>query len=173
MENAYCDLPVTYYRYSLEPINGWLGYPVQVSEETGQVVWHIPALDQDFWRKIGGVFHRVLAYSSLGTAERAIWYRLAYDADAREAWLMPRVAMKEAVRWWVNEYTGLRLYSADIELHESAADTWLADVPVGGVALSMRVTTAPEGVTIMLEQLPFDIPEIRPNFYSSDLEQHG
>jgi acyl transferase domain-containing protein len=168
MENAYCDLPEPYYLYSLEPINGWLGYPIHVSEGIGQVVWHMPALEPDFWRKIGGVFHRVLAYSSLGAAERVIWHGLAHDPDAREAWLIPRVAMKEAVRYWVNAYAGLRLYSADIELHDAGSGTWLAHGTVDGHVLSMRVATAPSGVTVSVVHLSFATLE-----FESKLEQYG
>jgi len=170
-ENAYSDLPMEYYPYSLSPINGWLGQPTQVEAETGTMLWFVPAQEPDFWRKVGAVFHRVLAYSSLGPAERIEWQSIAHDPEAREAWLMPRVAMKEAVRWWISEYIGERLYSADIGLFELSNGQWRAMTPYEGVLLDMQITQTPEGIYVGLRPQFAESPVESTAFTQTELEQ--
>lgn len=126
LENAFSYLPPAYYPYSLEPINGWMGRPVHVDDTLGNVVWDLPLLPMEFWERIGGVFLRVLAFSTLGQAERRLWHALSEDLSARARWLMPRVALKEALRWWLHAVTGVRFHSADIEVRRLPDGSWTA-----------------------------------------------
>jgi acyl transferase domain-containing protein len=124
MQNAFSMLPQPYYHYSLEPINGWMGFPTNFDENV--CVWDMPLLDTQFWNSVGGVFLRVLGFSTLNLKERAEFVAMGDDLAARERWLMPRVAAKEAVRYLANQLTGIRHYSSDIILEDQSDGSFVA-----------------------------------------------
>lgn len=122
LQNAFSLLPEQYYHYSLEPINGWMGYPIAID---GGFQWALPKLADEFWHRLGGVFLKVLAFSTLDADERVEWRALPDDLSAKANWLMPRVAIKEAIRYWLFEVTGERVYATEIPLITSETGTLL------------------------------------------------
>jgi malonyl CoA-acyl carrier protein transacylase len=114
LKNAFSRLPQQYYHYSLEPINGWMGHPIEID---GGVQWTVPQLPNEFWHRLGGVFLKVLAFSNLSEAERAEWRALPQDLNKKAEWLLPRVAIKEAMRYWLHEATGEFIYATEIPVH--------------------------------------------------------
>ncbi|CUH78579.1 Beta-ketoacyl-acyl-carrier-protein synthase I [Tritonibacter multivorans] len=150
MQNAHSALPEAFYCYSLEPVNGWIGQPSVVCPKGDTVVWDLPDLGLDFWRRVGGVFHRVLAFSTLSLAEREMWQDLQDQPADRERFLMPRVAIKEALRWWVQRQTGERLHSADIEIHHLGEDLWATSLAHDGISPVARVMPADYGLRVVL-----------------------
>jgi acyl transferase domain-containing protein len=114
LKNAFSRLPAQYYHYSLEPVNGWMGHPTDIKDG---IQWTVPQLPDEFWHRLGGVFLKVLAFSNLNAEERTEWRNLPEDLSQRAAWLLPRVAIKEAMRYWLHTATGEFIYATEIPLH--------------------------------------------------------
>jgi|GEM_PF-4831585 len=137
LQNAFNTLPEPYYFYSLEPINGWMGVPL-ATDHADICMWELPPLPDTFWNSVGGVFLRVLGFSSLTAEERTVFTAFGDDLTSRRQWLMPRVAAKEAVRYLTYTLTNERHYSADIALHQNPDGTYVAHLP--GAVEDDRIT---------------------------------
>jgi malonyl CoA-acyl carrier protein transacylase/phosphopantetheinyl transferase len=90
----------------------------------------------DILRESGSIWQQVLAHLILGRAERDAWLDLAGPRTRREAWLLGRLAVKDAVRLWIKRKHDLTLLPADIEIEQdthgrpTASGAWTKHVPV-------------------------------------------
>ncbi|MEL7450687.1 MAG: hypothetical protein AAFN78_15845 [Pseudomonadota bacterium] len=64
--------------------------------------------------QIGGVSKALLAQTILGAQEREVWKTVQQDARNSTPWLMRRLLLKEACRYWVWQQTGTLLFPADV-----------------------------------------------------------
>ncbi|WP_029349951.1 type I polyketide synthase [Bosea sp. 117] len=80
----------------------------------GAVLWHVPAFPAGFLDDAGGIWRRVLAYTVLSAEEREHFATLPPNPRRRDDWLVGRLALKEAVRAFLERETGTLLLPADI-----------------------------------------------------------
>jgi phosphopantetheinyl transferase (holo-ACP synthase) len=70
----------------------------------------------EFWEADDRVWRSVLAHIVLSRRERDVWHNLSLTESNRTEWLLTRLVAKDAVRLLMNEYYGLDLWPADIEI---------------------------------------------------------
>lgn len=112
--NVYYPVPANLFQARRDPLNGWLGHPVKTTGENGALLWQLPHLPEKFCTQSNGIFMRVLAHSVLGFEEIGEWLQLTGNIRHKRQWLLGRVCIKEAVRYWVYRHTDRLLYPADI-----------------------------------------------------------
>ena len=161
LQNAFSELPAAYYPYSLEPINGWFGHPLDTGDDRDGLTWNMPLLADEFWGRIGGVFLRVLGFSTLTPDERGVFTSFGDDLAARAAWLMPRVAVKEAARYWAYCLTGGRLHSADIFVEETGRDSFVVQLPqeIDGAVIEVVLQSLPGAIRANLSPIEQEFGE--------------
>ena len=85
----------------------------------------------------------ILAHATLGFEERAEWReRQGEPLRSRRQWLLGRMALKEAVRWWIHARTGVLPYPADIfvghdEFGAPFVDGWWSDSLIAAPRVSL------------------------------------
>jgi phosphopantetheinyl transferase len=121
--------------------------------------------DADFWRM-------VLAWLALCPAEREEFLALRADESRRTAWLLGRVAAKDAARLLLRERHGIELFPADVHVCAEPggrlvlAGEWAGRVPrvpavsvshTGGVVVAIAVDADVRGAGVDVERLrPLD-----------------
>ncbi|MEO0421927.1 MAG: beta-ketoacyl synthase N-terminal-like domain-containing protein [Pseudomonadota bacterium] len=110
-------VPHSFYEARTNPREGWFGEdwtPLFPEAEADAVVWYLPAFPQGFLEDAGAVWKRLLAFTVLSAAERAEWHELRLNPKQMSEWIVGRLALKEAVRYWLAQTEGLLLCPADI-----------------------------------------------------------
>jgi acyl transferase domain-containing protein/phosphopantetheinyl transferase (holo-ACP synthase) len=140
---VYFPVPHRFYETRRDPLNGWLGYPLEQAGEGLPLLWELPHLDEGFCAQSNGIFLRILAHALLGYEELAEWRALDGTVRRRREWLLGRAAVKEAVRYWVYQRTGRLLYPSEVTvLHDGRGapmvDGWWREqwLPAPQVSLS-------------------------------------
>jgi len=152
--NIFFPVENRYYQVRRDPQNGWLGRPSLAAANRGVVLWDLPNFTEDFCAQSGGIFMRILANAVLGFEERDEWRSLPANVRRRREWLLGRIAVKEAVRYWIHERTGQLLFPSDIVVvHDEQGapyvDGWWRDrlVQAPGVSLSHNARACVAAVT--------------------------
>jgi len=112
--NLFFRVPSAYHEVRVDPLNGCLGRPVPWLDEWGTALWEVPLLSEEFCAQSGAICLRVLAHALLGPVERDEWHALQGHPRRKREWLFGRAALKEIVRFWIQEQTGHLLYPAEI-----------------------------------------------------------
>jgi len=110
--NVFFHVPHRFYQARRRPLEGWLGTPL--ASPGASLLWQLENLDDDFCSQSNGIFLRMLAHSTLGFEEREEWQALPKQTRQRRQWLLGRLAVKEAVRFWLHAATGELVYPSDI-----------------------------------------------------------
>lgn len=161
-------VPHSFYEARTNPREGWFGEdwtPLFPEAQAETVVWYLPAFPPGFLEDAGAVWKRLLAFTILSASERAQWHALAVTPKQASEWILGRLALKEAVRYWFALNEGFLLCPADITVGHDAlgrpvVSTPGLDVPapevslahVGGMCLA-GVTQAGARVGVDLETL--------------------
>jgi acyl transferase domain-containing protein/phosphopantetheinyl transferase len=74
------------------------------------------AFPPDWLTSHGGLWSRVLVAAVLSRRERAHWHALRLPPVRRNEWLLGRIAAKDAVRQYAQQYLGVQLRPADVEV---------------------------------------------------------
>jgi acyl transferase domain-containing protein/4'-phosphopantetheinyl transferase EntD len=114
LTNVYYAVPNAYCQVRIDPLGNWLGSPLGNSPEGGVMLWEVPHLPEKFCIQSGGIFLRILAHAVLGSEELDEWRELRSKARKKREWLLGRMCIKEAVRYWIFQQTGRLLFPADI-----------------------------------------------------------
>lgn len=135
-EDRKFTVPERYYGFRMAPQTGFLSEPYQADTlaAAGIVARKVPAFDDGFLDQGFSIWKRVLANLVLDENERRDWYALPVTGPQREAWLLGRVAAKDAVRVWLQQTQGVRVAPADIVLG-SGSDGLPQLLRINGVAL--------------------------------------
>ncbi|MEM9386844.1 MAG: beta-ketoacyl synthase N-terminal-like domain-containing protein [Pseudomonadota bacterium] len=161
-------VPHSFYEARTNPREGWFGEdwtPLFPEAEADAVVWYLPAFPHGFLEDAGAVWKRLLAFTVLSAAERAEWHELRLNPKQMSEWIVGRLALKEAVRYWLAQTEGLLLCPADItvghdgqgrpQVHATGLDIQMPAVSlahVGGMCLA-AVTHGQHEVGVDLETL--------------------
>lgn len=104
-----------FYPCRITPATEYLSEPwMQV--ETGTLCRLVSPFPTDFLDASWGIWKRMLAHLMLSPAEREIWYALPEAGPRRTDWLLGRIAAKDALRQWADQYLGLSLAPVDVEI---------------------------------------------------------
>ncbi len=139
--NVFFEVPHRFYQARRSPLEGWLGAPLQTPARA--LVWQLDQLDEAFCAQSNAIFLRMLAHATLGFEERAEWReRQGEPLRSRRQWLLGRMALKEAVRWWIHARTGVLPYPADIfvghdEFGAPFVDGWWNDSLIAAPRVSL------------------------------------
>ena len=122
------DLPDRFFRLRRDPARNFLARPVAGAFGPGLAVAIIDDLPLDFLESSSRIWLRVLAKLALTAAEGEIWRAME---EHRAAWLLGRVAAKDAIRVALRQ-AGIAACQADIEILDQAAGpvlsgNWPAD----------------------------------------------
>jgi len=126
LHSVYFIVPHKFYECRLDPLNGWLGNPVE-SENSGSLQWYLPYLPEAFCIQSNGMFQKILGYCLLDAVERAEWQALTIPLTEKAVWLFQRACIKEAVRYWIYQQSGTLLYPSDIRVACDANGTYFVD----------------------------------------------
>jgi acyl transferase domain-containing protein/phosphopantetheinyl transferase len=74
------------------------------------------AFPPDWLTSQGGLWARVLGAAVLSRREREYWHALKLPSTRRTEWLLGRIAAKDAVRQYAQQYLGVQLRPADVEV---------------------------------------------------------
>ncbi|WP_425259603.1 beta-ketoacyl synthase N-terminal-like domain-containing protein [Rubrivivax sp. RP6-9] len=113
--NVFFHVPHRFYQVRRDPLGGWLGAPLQ--QPGSGLLWQLEQLPEDFCAQSNGIFLRMLALATLSFEERELWRQLPKNVRQRRQWLLGRLALKEATRYWWYTESGHLLYPSDIEVH--------------------------------------------------------
>jgi phosphopantetheinyl transferase len=116
--NVFFHVPHRFYQVRRDPLGGWLGAPLQAPGSG--LLWQLEQLPEDFCAQSNGIFLRMLALATLSFEERELWRQLPKNVRQRRQWLLGRLALKEATRYWWYTETGQLLFPSDIEVHHDA-----------------------------------------------------
>ncbi len=121
-EDRKFTVPERYYAFRMAPQTAFLSEPWQADAlgAAGVVARRVPAFDDGFLDQGFSIWKRVLANLVLSDDERRDWYALPVTGPQREAWLLGRVAAKDAVRVWLQQTHGLLVAPADIAIGSNA-----------------------------------------------------
>jgi acyl transferase domain-containing protein/phosphopantetheinyl transferase (holo-ACP synthase) len=138
MGNLFFRVPATYHMARVNPLQGFLGAPVEPLAADGVSLWQVPMIAPELATQSGGICMRVLAHLLLSAEERGEWRLLQGSVRRHREWLSGRAALKEAVRYWIHLQTGQLVHAADVvvwhdELGAPHVDGWwngtLVDAP--------------------------------------------
>ena len=115
--NVGFTVPARYVDVRRSPLDGSCGAAVDFFPGSSISFWKVQHFDRSFLAQSGGIFEKILAYAVLDERELEEWGELA--GARRREWLSGRIAIKEAVRHWVETRVGERLYPREIEVHRS------------------------------------------------------
>lgn len=116
--DRFFDVPHRFYEARWMPREGFYGsdaaglFAAPLPE--GAVAWHVPAFPAGFLDDAGGIWRRVLVHTVLSAEEREAWQALPPNPRRRDDWLMGRIALKEAARFWYWQATDTLLLPADL-----------------------------------------------------------
>ncbi len=121
-EDRKFTVPEAYYAFRMAPQTGFLSQPFQAETlaAAGVVARRLPAFEDGFLDQGFAIWKRVLANLVLNEDERRDWYAIPVTGPQREAWLLGRVAAKDAVRVWLQQTQGLLVAASDIAIAGSA-----------------------------------------------------
>lgn len=136
-EDRKFTVPEAYYSFRMAPQTAFLSEPFQAETlaAAGVIARRVPAFDDGFLDQGFSIWKRVLANLVLNDDERRDWYALPVTGPQREAWLLGRVAAKDAVRVWLQQTHGVAVAPSDIAI-ASSADGSLRLLRIDGVALT-------------------------------------
>jgi len=165
--NLFFRVPSAYHEVRKDPLNGWLGRPLDLLPASGLRLWEVPLLSEEFCAQSGAICLRILAHALLGPAERDEWRTLQGHLRRKREWLFGRGALKEAVRAWVFEQTGELLYPSDIVVqhdeHGAPLITgWWCNSLIAAprVSLSHNATTCLAAVAAPDQPVGVDLEEL-------------
>jgi phosphopantetheinyl transferase len=128
-------VPHSFYFARTNPREGWYGEDWSAlfpEAEADAVVWHLPPFPDGFLEDAGAVWKRLLAFTVLSAEERAEWHALKLLPRQASEWLMGRLAIKEAVRYWLACNEGLLPCPADITVHHTPeGQPWVSAAGLG------------------------------------------
>ncbi len=124
-EDRKFTVPERFYAFRMAPQTAFLSeaYQADTLATAGVVARKLPAFDEGFLDQGFSIWKRVLANLVLNEDERRDWYALPVTGTQREAWLLGRVAAKDAVRVWLQQNHGVLVAPSDIEIAASAEGT--------------------------------------------------
>jgi len=166
--NVYYPVPNRFYEFRRDPLNGWLGQPYSTVQKEGVLLWQLPHLSEDFCAQSGGIFLRILASALLSYDERSEWQRVRTKKVLRQReWLLGRACIKEGIRYWIKQQTGVLLYPSDIEvLHDEKGmpyvDGWWRErlVSAPEISLSHNVTMSLAAVSAPGNRVGIDVEQV-------------
>ena len=132
--NVFFHVPHRFYQVRRDPLGGWLGAPLEAPGAA--LLWQLDQLPEEFCAQSNGIFLRMLALATLSFEERELWRQLPKNVRQRRQWLLGRLALKEATRYWWHAETGQLLYPSDIEVaHEDSGRPlvggwWAESLPI-------------------------------------------
>jgi acyl transferase domain-containing protein/phosphopantetheinyl transferase len=144
--DRFFDVPHSFYEARTQPRESffgedWSGLFPDLGEDT--LTWYLPPFPPGFLEDAGAVWKRLLAHTVLSRAERAQWHALPPHPQRRSEWLLGRLALKEAVRYWIAHRYGALLFPADVTIDNDAqgapfivADALGAYAPLPEVSLA-------------------------------------
>jgi malonyl CoA-acyl carrier protein transacylase len=126
LQNVFFEIPYNVYECRTNPLTGWLGNPI--NDNGSDLQWHLSYVDKELLAKSDSVLLRLIANCYLNENERQIWQQIKhYNIADKVNWLFPRICMKEAVRYQINNQTGELLYPTDIEIITDEEGNFYAD----------------------------------------------
>jgi len=140
--NVFFPVPHRFYELRRDPLYGWLGEAAELPGRPDIMLWELPLLSDEFCSRSAGIFMRIVAHVVLDRAEREEWHALTGSVRHRREWLLGRVCIKEATRYWIYQRTGELLYPTDIVvLHDQHGapfvDGWWRDAVHEAPAVSL------------------------------------
>lgn len=156
--NVFFHVPNRFYQLRRSPLEGWLGTPLAAPDAT--LLWQLEHLSEDFCSQSNAIFLRMLAHATLGFDERDAWRALAgSNVRHRRQWLLGRLALKEAVRYWLYQQTGEMVYPSDVQvLHDEAGAPWVHGWWADALAPAPRVSLSHDGWGCVAAVSPDDAP---------------
>lgn len=121
--DRFFDVPHSFYEARTAPRESFFGEdwsPLFEDAGADALVWYLPPFPPGFLEDAGAVWKRLLAHTVLSRAERAEWHALPPNPHRRTEWLLGRLALKEAVRYWLAQHADVLLYPADITIATDA-----------------------------------------------------
>jgi phosphopantetheinyl transferase len=115
--DRYFEVPSRFSDARHRPRDGFYGHDVSglfANLPENVLVWRVPTFPRGFLDDAGGIWRRVLGNTILSAQERLEWKALSVPPPRRDEWLIGRIAVKEAVRTWIERTHGVRLLPADI-----------------------------------------------------------
>jgi acyl transferase domain-containing protein/phosphopantetheinyl transferase len=115
-------VPHSFYEARTNPREGWFGEdwsPLFPEAEADAVIWHLPAFPAGFLEDAGAVWKRLLAFTVLSAEEREQWHALKLTPRQMSEWIVGRLAIKEAVRYWLARNAGMLPCPADITVRHT------------------------------------------------------
>jgi acyl transferase domain-containing protein/phosphopantetheinyl transferase len=122
--DRFFSVPNRFYFARYRPREGWYGddwSALFADRAPTALVWVIPPFPAGFLDDAGEIWKRVLAHTVLSHEERAEWMQLPSNPKRRSEWLLGRVALKEVVRRWALDSSGVALLPADISVRVDTA----------------------------------------------------
>jgi phosphopantetheine--protein transferase-like protein len=158
-EDRRFDLPSKFYRLRISPRDvflseSWATPVAQFSRPEAFSCCLLEELSEDFLAAHGKIWQRVLAHLVLSRWEREVWRSLKWPETRKTAWLLGRVAAKDAIRRFVKSNYGMALHPADIEIAQDGygqplvRGVWTeecAQVPVISLAHTASIAVAIAG----------------------------
>ena len=120
--NVFFSVPNHFYQFRHDPLNNLLGVLNSGIINDGKLLWELPHFSENFCSQSSGIFMRILAFILLGHEEREQWNELTENLDYKRQWLLGRACIKEAVRHWIYQRTGVMLYAADVVVRHDEVD---------------------------------------------------
>jgi phosphopantetheine--protein transferase-like protein len=120
-EDRRFDLPNRFYRLRISPRDVYLSEPwttpiARFSKPEAFTCCLLAELSEEFLTAHGKIWQRVLAHLVLSRWEREVWRGLQWAEKRKIAWLLGRVAAKDAIRLFLKSSYGMELHPADIEI---------------------------------------------------------
>lgn len=120
-EDKRFDLPGHFYRFLLSPRDvalseSWTTPLNGFQEREAFQCCRVMGFPDEFFELHGELWEKVLAHLILGRTERQIWRRMKGPKKRRVEWLLGRIAVKDAVRLLIQNFYGLTLCPADIDI---------------------------------------------------------
>ncbi|HOW74844.1 MAG TPA: beta-ketoacyl synthase N-terminal-like domain-containing protein [Candidatus Competibacteraceae bacterium] len=162
--DRYLPVPHRFYQVRHQPLTGYLGEDWSaLFPDSDAVVWCVAALPDGFLEEAGALWRRVLARIALNRDERQHWRALPETVEARNPWLLERIALKEAARHWAWSRQGQRHYAADLHLQtrEGAWLTAVADRNGNAVPLYLAAVVRQGNVFVVASRRRLGIAALR------------
>jgi len=142
--DRFFSVPNRFYFARYNPREGWYGedWSELFATRPGTVVWVLPPFPAGFLEDAGAIWKRVLAYTVLSAEEREHWQRLPNNPKLTSEWLLNRVALKEAARYWLQQQTGVLLLPADLSIIDKADRFYVDDRGLEGLDVLPEIVLA-------------------------------